>query len=103
MENKIGVMQGRLSNPINNEIQAFPAKEWKKEFSKAEKIGYDLIEWVFDSLENPIMSDEGILEIKKHVENSKIKINSVCADYFMKNLLFDLPKNVLDENFKVLI
>ena len=53
MENKIGVMQGRLSNPINNEIQAFPAKEWKKEFSKAEKIGYDLIEWVFDSLENP--------------------------------------------------
>jgi hexulose-6-phosphate isomerase len=103
MKNKIGVMQGRLSNPVNNEIQAFPIKEWKEEFSKAEKIGYDLIEWIFDSLENPIMSDNGVLEIEKYIQNSKINIHSVCADYFMKNLLFDLPKNVLERNFKVLV
>jgi len=103
MKNKIGVMQGRLSNPVNNEIQAFPMKEWKEEFSKAEEIGYDLIEWIFDSLENPIMSDKGVLEMRKNIENSKINIHSVCADYFMKNLLFDLPKNELKKNFEVLV
>ena len=103
MKNKIGIMQGRLSNPIDNQIQAFPIKEWKEEFSKAEKIGFDLIEWVFDSLENPIITDEGLLEIKQCIQNSKIDIHSVCADYFMKNLLFDLPKNELEKNFKVLI
>jgi len=103
MKNKIGVMQGRLSNPVNNEIQAFPMKEWKEEFTKAEEIGYDLIEWIFDSLENPIMSDKGVLEIRKNIGNSKINIHSVCADYFMKNLLFDLPKNELKKNFEVLV
>ncbi len=103
MKNKIGVMQGRLSNPVNNQIQAFPMKEWKEEFSKAKKIGYDLIEWIFDSLENPIISDKGVLEIRKNIQNSKIDIHSVCADYFMTNLLFDLPKKELERNFEVLI
>jgi L-ribulose-5-phosphate 3-epimerase len=103
MKNKIGVMQGRLSNPVDNQIQAFPMKDWKEEFIKAEKIGYELIEWIFDSLENPIISDKGVLEMKKQIQNSKIDIHSVCADYFMKNLLFDLPKNELEKNFEVLI
>ena len=103
MRNKIGIMQGRLSNPVNNKIQSFPMMEWKEEFSKAEKIGYDLIEWIFDSLENPIMSDKGVLEIGKYIQNNKVDIHSVCADYFMKNLLFDLPKNELKRNFEILI
>jgi len=103
MQNKIGVMQGRLSKSIDNQIQAFPTIEWKEEFSKAEKIGFDLIEWIFDSLDNPIITDEGVLELKKCIDDSKIKIHSVCADYFMKNLLFNVPKNELKKNFKVLI
>ncbi len=103
MKNKIGVMQGRLSNPVDNQIQAFPTKEWKEEFDKAEKMGYELIEWVFDSLENPIITDQGVVEIKKRIQNSKIEIHSVCADYFMKNLLFDLPKNEFERNFEVLV
>lgn len=103
MKNKIGIMQGRLSKPVNNNIQAFPIKEWREEFDKAEKIGYDVIEWVFDSLENPIMSDKGVTEIAKSMQNSKIEIHSVCADYFMTNLLFDLPKQELEKNFEVLI
>ena len=78
MKNKIGVMQGRLSNPVNNEIQSFPMKEWKEEFSKAEEIGYDLIEWIFDSLENPIMSDKGVLEMGENIENSKNSKKKSC-------------------------
>ena len=96
-------MQGRLSESINNKIQAFPSKTWKEEFNQAEKIGFDLIEWVFDSLENPIMTEEGLCEIKRCVQNSKVKINSVCADYFMENLLFDLPKEDIKKNLDILI
>lgn len=96
-------MQGRISEPIENRIQSFPSKTWKTEFYKAEKMGFDLIEWVFDSLENPVMTEDGLFEIKKCIQNSKVKINSVCADYFMKNLLFNLPKEDIKKNLDTLI
>lgn len=96
-------MQGRLSGPIDDKIQAFPSKTWKEEFNQAQKCDFDLIEWVFDSLENPIMTEEGICEIKRCVKNSKVKINSVCADYFMENLLFGLPKENIKKNVDILI
>jgi len=95
-------MQGRLSKPIENNIQAFPKKTWKEEFALSEKIGFELIEFIFDSYENPIMTDEGLIEIKTTLNNSNVEINSVCADYFMKNLLFDVSENELNQNFNVL-
>ena len=63
MKNKIGVMQGRLSPPINKKIQKFPHNYWKDEFSLARKIGFDLIEWVVDDENTPIFYDEQINEI----------------------------------------
>ena len=96
-------MQGRLSKPIHSRIQAFPSEMWKEEFDKAEEMGFDLIEWVFDSLENPIMTEGGLLEIKKCIQNSKVKINSVCADFFMENLLFDLSGENIKKNLDTLI
>ena len=41
-------MQGRLSRKVNNKIQAFPEKEWKKEFPRAKKLGLRFIEWTLD-------------------------------------------------------
>ena len=35
MNNKIGIMSGRLSQPINQAIQTFPKETWKDEFEKA--------------------------------------------------------------------
>ena len=32
MNNKIGIMSGRLSSPIDNNIQQFPLNSWKNEF-----------------------------------------------------------------------
>lgn len=102
MKNKIGIMQGRLSKPIDNKIQAFPKKTWKEEFDKAEKIGFNLIEWVFDSQENPIMTDDGLLQISNCLQKYNVKINSVCGDYFMDNLLFNLSENEIQKNLKIL-
>ena len=45
MSIKIGIMQGRLSNSINNTIQAFPEKSWSKEFEIGQRINLNSIEW----------------------------------------------------------
>jgi len=52
---KIGIMQGRLSEPINNEIQSFPHETWKTEFEKAHSCGFQVLEWIFDDIKNPLM------------------------------------------------
>lgn len=52
---KIGIMQGRLSKPNNDKIQSFPVNSWKQEFEKASKCGFEVIEWVFDHSENPLL------------------------------------------------
>ncbi len=95
-------MQGRLSKPIDNNMQRFPKNTWKTEFDIAEKIGFELIEYVFDSHNNPILTNEGLIGIKKALDKSNIQINSVCADYFMKNLLFDVSAKQLEQNIRIL-
>lgn len=102
MANQLGIMSGRLSVSINNKIQEFPVNSWQEEFEKAHNIGYDVIEWVFDLNKNPIMNDDGIKEIKSHCVNSGIKINSICADYFMINLLFNVSDSELSQNMDTL-
>jgi len=99
MKNKIGIMLGRLSQPINNSIQRFPVNTWETEFKKAKKIGFEKIEWIFDSQENPLMNDSGIKKINEHSKRFDIKIDSVCADHFMERKLFsestiDLQNNI---------
>ena len=89
MVNKIGVMQGRLSAPRDGKIQSFPMKTWQEEFALAAQCGLDLIEWIFEAADwenNPLMTDPGIAEIRRHATQHKVGVASVCADYFM-----DLP------------
>lgn len=100
--NQIGIMNGRLSKPIENKIQAFPINLWKDEFRKAKTIGFDLIEWVFDSYQpNPILNDEGILEIKSCIKQHDVNVHSVCADYFMEHRLFGVSSFELEKNIDV--
>ena len=99
---KIGVMQGRLSSPIHDTIQAFPENSWEQEFELAQKIGLDSIEWIFDTYEkNPIM-DNRLEKIKERISKYKINVNSVCADYFMVNNLFNESDNNINKNLEVL-
>ena len=93
-------MQGRLSKPIANQIQAFPTNSWISEFEIAERIGFNCIEWVFDDISNPIFTDtDKILELS---EKFNIKINSVCADLFMKKLLFRENSQNIKLHLKIL-
>lgn len=99
---KIGVMQGRLSDPIHNTIQAFPEETWENEFEIAKEIGLDCIEWIFDTYEkNPIMNNAD--QIINLCSKFNIEINSVCADYFMVNKLFDESESNMEKNLKTLL
>jgi len=98
----VGIMSGRLSRQIDDEIQVFPFKEWKKEFESAKNCGFSSIEWIFDLKPNPISTEQGIKEMNLLKKESNIMINSICCDYFMEKKLFG--KNILEieENINVL-
>lgn len=84
--NRIGIMQGRLSPVKNGKIQTFPADTWREEFALAKDIGYELIEWVFDTTDlerNPLLSEDGRKEINRYKNEYAIDITSVCCDYFI--------------------
>ena len=107
MKFNFGVMQGRLSKKVNNKIQAFPEKDWKKEFSKANKLGLKIIEWTLDYKKfynNPVLTDKGQKSIKKLQKKYSIKIKSLTGDCFMQKPFWKTSKNSkLISDFKNLI
>ena len=103
MRNMIGIMGGRLSDPVHNEIQSFSEKSWKTEFVKAEQIGFEVVEWVFDLHENnPILDNDRVKEIQQAEKEHNILVNSLCADYFMHNKLFEVSSLELEKNLKII-
>ena len=95
-------MQGRLSEPTNNQIQSFPKDTWKTEFEKAHQCGFQVLEWIFDDISNPLMNNSEIDKIILLSQKYNISINSVCADYFMNEKLFNVSDFELKKNFSVL-
>lgn len=102
---KVGIMQGRLSPPIDNQIQAFPKKNWRNEFPICKKLGLDCIEWIFEyqtMKDNPFYTDKGAEEIKKFSEMYNVKIGSLLADYFMEKKLFNEKPAEINKNVEML-
>jgi len=87
MMNKIGVMQGRLLPKYQGRYQAFPIGYWQEEFDIAKNLDLDLIEFILDFNDfklNPLLTENGINEIKKLTSQSGVNIKTICADYFME-------------------
>ncbi|WP_419663635.1 putative xylose isormerase domain protein, TIM barrel [Desulfosarcina variabilis str. Montpellier] len=101
----VGIMQGRLSEPPLNRIQAFPVNTWKDEFQNARQCDIAFIEWLFEddrSYVNPITSEAGRESIQDCIERSGVRISSVCADYFMLNLFFRVLEEERAQNIRML-
>jgi len=101
-ESRIGFMQGRLVKSFKNTIQAFPETCWEEEFPKAEKIGFQKMEWVFDSLTNPILDTNKHEKIISLSQKHNICINSICADFFMTHKLFSESEEQVSKNISIL-
>ena len=87
IENRIGFIQGRLSDLVNNRIQLFPVKNWKAELKEASRNEIRTLEWTIDSetiTENPLILPESIPEVIENIKLFNIRIPSVTCDYFME-------------------
>ena len=62
---KIGISQGRLIKPPNNELQWFPGIKWKEEFQIANQIGLNHIELLAEVLGQTILLFLGIFFIHR--------------------------------------
>ena len=80
-------MQGRLCEPVEGQIQAFPWNAWESEFSEASNIDMHLLEWTLDQgrlYENPLMMVEGRKAISELCRMHDILIPSLTGDCFMQ-------------------
>ena len=94
---RIGIMQGRLSPPTDGRIQSFPVSTWRQEFFAAREAGLYCIEWVYEAGtdgKNPLGSQEGIDAICDLVRETGIRVDSVCADYYMKERIIEKDGSV---------
>jgi len=96
----IGIMQGRLLPPTNNQIQCFPKARWEEEFALAAKADLDCIEWIYDlhsTNMNPISTDAGVDKMKFLSAHYNVQILSLCADYFMEKPLLRVDDSKVKE------
>jgi hexulose-6-phosphate isomerase len=101
----IGIMQGRLTPTLGRGIQFFPFDNWEKEFTYARQITLDEIEFIFDLNKfrmNPLWTKKGREKIIKLIYKSGVKVNNICADYFMRRPFFRVTKKIYNSNIEVL-
>ena len=104
-ELRIGVMQGRLSPRPEGKLQEFPWRSYREEFAKAAQLGLHSIEWIFEASRfeaNPLWTEAGREEIRELVAESGVRVQSVCADYFMVHRLAGESSLALSQNRDVL-
>lgn len=105
MSFSLGIMQGRLTPPKGRGIQFFPFENWENEFKLAAGIGLNEIEFIFDLdryEDNPLWSEPGRARIKELVKETGVKVNSICADFFMRRPFFRVDEATRLENIEIL-
>ena len=88
---RIGFMQGRLSELVDKKIQAFPWRQWQQEFPLARELGFGLMEWTLDQerlYENPLLTAAGQQEIRRLCSNNRVRVHSLTGDCFMQAPFF---------------
>jgi len=101
----IGIMQGRMLPPTDNRIQCFPRDRWADEFALAAQAGMDCIEWIYDLYGadvNPLATDSGLQKLRDLSRQHKVKILSICADYFMDKPLVRASQAEMEDRLQTL-
>jgi len=83
LEDRIGIMQGRLIHAATGELDCSPGKRWRDEFQAAAALRLNHIELVADRVpdpHNPLWSAEGRQEIAAVAETTGVKVASLCLN-----------------------
>ena len=105
-ENKIGMMQGRLSPQYLGKIQCFPVNNWEQELRDCKNLGIELVEWTIDEIfydQNPIVSKAGTNYINEILAELDLRVPSVTCDYFMENPFWGKDGNKTYGKLKTII
>jgi len=103
--NLLGVMQGRLLPKYQGRYQAHPVGYWQDEFAVAKQFGLDCIEFILDyndAASNPLLRADGAGEISRVSATIGVKVQTVCADYFMEAPLHHADAAVAAQSREVL-
>jgi hexulose-6-phosphate isomerase len=87
MKDRLGYMQGRLVDPIDGKIQAFPQSQWRDEFPIAQQLDVRLMEWTLDDHrleDNPLCTSAGQAEIRQLSARYGLRVSSITGDCFMQ-------------------
>lgn len=101
----LGVMQGRLLPKYRGRYQAHPVEYWQQEFIIAAELGFTHIEFILDyndADKNPLLSAEGRAEINHFIQQTGVKVRSICADYFMEAPLHSADTDVAKSSLSVM-
>jgi hypothetical protein len=99
-ESKLGIMSGRLTLTMQNEMQFFPIDNWEVEFKLTKDLNIYNVEWVIDwpSIhDNPFMRPDYLEDIKNVRDKNNIKIVGVMAHFFVQKNIFNKILNKDDE------
>ncbi|WP_257165939.1 sugar phosphate isomerase/epimerase [Bradyrhizobium sp. SRS-191] len=87
MVSRIGFMQGDLMEPADKRGRGFLTDCWREEFTVAQKVGFQVIEWRIGEepiLMNPVMSTIGRDQMRQVSRECEICIPSLSADFMMR-------------------
>ena len=104
MINKIGLMQGRLTEPYKEIIQSFPWDNWEQEILIARENRFKFIEWTIDDynfFENPLISNPSF--VMKLLTKNNVTVKTVTADFVMQKPLHHLKNNELENEIQKFI
>ena len=94
-EISVGITQGRLSLPVDHNLQAFPAETWSEELKLAKDSGFSFMEWILDVKSrdsNPYTSKSGVSKIHARSVQVQLPVRSVCDDTIMEESIFSRSK-----------
>jgi L-ribulose-5-phosphate 3-epimerase len=84
LTNRIGFMQGRLAEPVDDRSRTAHWDSWRGEFPTAQQYGFGTMEWRLGEepiLMNPLMSASGRAEMRSLCGEFGISIPSLAADF----------------------
>ena len=105
MDNKFGVIQGRLLPKYEGRYQAHPKGYWEDEFEIAKNLGMDCIEFILDyndANQNPLLNNGELKKLQSIISKTGVLVKTICADYFMESPLHSEDQEIATNSMNVL-
>jgi sugar phosphate isomerase/epimerase len=98
LEQRIGIMQGRLVRAETGELECSPGGRWRDEFRAAGALRLNHIELVADRLldsSNPMWSADGRGEIASVAESTGVEVASLCVNEVLTSPIDELNADLV--------